>query len=60
MARTRARGRTWALGTLDRDGLYLLWFDVETWRWEIERQEHEHEPRHLTVVETQYPPAISP
>lgn len=34
----RASRRTWALGTLDRNGIFTLWFDTTTNRWEVERQ----------------------
>lgn len=27
--------RTWTLGTLDRDRVYVLFFDPEVFRWEV-------------------------
>jgi hypothetical protein len=27
--------RTWTLGTLDRDRVYVLFFDPEAFRWEV-------------------------
>lgn len=27
--------RTWTLATLDRGGVYTLWFDREAFRWEV-------------------------
>lgn len=31
----RASKRTWALGTLDRSVVWIMWFDVGTNRWEV-------------------------
>lgn len=38
---SRARRRTWALGALDREGIYRLWFDPTRSRWEVRSIEDE-------------------